>query len=316
MKTFPLFSRLVAASLLIAGSLAEANSVPKLINYQGKLVQANGTDPLAAGTYVLRFELFDAPTAGTLVWGESQQVAVVNGIFNVLLGGGEILNPAPPVTDLTFAFGSANRFLRTTIVSGPGISVEQPLSPRQQLASVPYAMTAHAVVPVGGVIMWWGSKTALPAGFEICDGTVASTPGAALTSPKPDLLDKFVKGSAASDAGVADLGSGGSHVISGRTSGATFLDISQIPRHSHVYDDRFWLTFENEGNNSFGRKIYAGSGAAGARGPSGNNAGKTHYWAESVRTADEGGGGSHSHAIPSHDNRPSFQEMYFIIRVL
>src|SRR5690606_8849486 len=76
-------------------------------------------------------------------WGETQQVAVVNGIFHVLLGGGETLDPVPPVTDLRFAFGEAERFLETTVVSGPGITEEQPLAPRQRLMSVPYAIKAE-----------------------------------------------------------------------------------------------------------------------------------------------------------------------------
>ncbi len=198
MHTRRLFAGFFAVALLAGGSVAEADSVPKLINYQGKLVQANGTDPLPNGEYSLRFELFNAPAEGILVWGETRQVTVVGGIFNVILGGaGAEAVAGAAVNDLAFAFGDAERYLETTIVSGPGGPLNQTLSPRQQLASVPFAVQAQDAsqavnadrlggeapsfwLPPGGIMAYGGNDD--PPGWLICDGRAVSR------SEYPDLF--------------------------------------------------------------------------------------------------------------------------------
>ncbi len=142
MNPFQSLAGFVAVALSVMSFIAEAAAVPKLIHYQGELVDAEGVG-LAPGTYTLRFELYNAATEGILVWGETRQVAVVDGIFNVILGG-EGTTPVErvAVNDLAFAFGEAERYLETTIVSGPSAALNQTLSPRQQLMSVPYAISA------------------------------------------------------------------------------------------------------------------------------------------------------------------------------
>src|SRR5690606_30626407 len=87
-------------------------------------------------------------------------------------------------------------------------------------------------VPIGGVIMWWGTVDAIPDGFELCDGTAPTTPGAVLTGRKPDLVDRFAKGAGASDSTVAQLEVGGAHAITTRNSGGTAITPSQLPAYS------------------------------------------------------------------------------------
>lgn len=76
--------------------------------------------------------------------------------------------------------------------------------------------TERVVVPIGGIIMWWGDANKLPDGFELCDGKPLMK-GAQLGS-KPNLVDKFVKG-----VGVKQKRgfSGGSHKDSHTHSGTT-----------------------------------------------------------------------------------------------
>src|ERR1043165_6646581 len=98
-----------------------AQTVPNLINYQGRLTDSNGA-PLTNANYGIEFRLWDSPSDVTgLVWGQRQNVGVqANGVFNVILGaagGSAITNPVPAVNDLAFAFTTSNRFLGMTVVA-------------------------------------------------------------------------------------------------------------------------------------------------------------------------------------------------------
>src|SRR6266478_5652124 len=79
---------------------ATAQSVPNLINYQGRLTDQSGA-PMAAGAYGIQFRLWDLPANGNLIWGQQQTVTVqTNGVFDVILGsGGSIAGTTPAVTD-------------------------------------------------------------------------------------------------------------------------------------------------------------------------------------------------------------------------
>jgi hypothetical protein len=131
-------------------------TVPPLINYQGRLTDQTGA-PLAAAAYGLQFRLWDSPTAANasdLIWGQQQNVTVQsNGVFNVILGspGGSTLpNATPAVNNLTYAFAGSNSFLGVTIVSSNSMPMSNPteILPRQQLLSVPFAFTAATALTV------------------------------------------------------------------------------------------------------------------------------------------------------------------------
>src|SRR6185369_15086412 len=92
-----------------------AQSVPSLINYQGRLTDQTGS-ALPSGSYGVQFRLWDSPTNQTgLIWGQQQNVSIqANGVFNVMLGssgGSAITNPVPAVNDLGLAFATSNRFM-------------------------------------------------------------------------------------------------------------------------------------------------------------------------------------------------------------
>ena len=106
------------------------DSPPRLLNYQGRLADANGL-PLT-GPVTMEIEIVDG--AGTpLGWSESHAVAVQDGFFSLLLGGS---TPFPanlfsgPPTD---ANGPV-RFLRVR-VNG------ELLAPDRRIVSVPYELT-------------------------------------------------------------------------------------------------------------------------------------------------------------------------------
>jgi len=73
----------------IVTSLTSAE-IPQLLNYQGRLVD-KFTKPVS-GVKTMQFAFYDDPAAGNLLGGfdETQQVAVTNGVFNVLIGSATV----------------------------------------------------------------------------------------------------------------------------------------------------------------------------------------------------------------------------------
>ena len=100
-------------------------ATPRLINYQGRLTDKSGM-PLE-GSYSVTFRIYDAESAGNLLWGEIHQGLVIQkGVFNVLLGS---------VTNLDLAF---DREYYLEIKVGAEV-----MTPRQQIASAGYAIRAE-----------------------------------------------------------------------------------------------------------------------------------------------------------------------------
>ena len=98
--------------------------IPKIINYQGKVTDAQGA-PLT-GSYALTFRIYDAESGGNMLWEEAHSGVVVDkGLFNILLGS---------VAALSIAFDKPY-FLEIKVGS-------EVMSPRQQIASSAYAMRA------------------------------------------------------------------------------------------------------------------------------------------------------------------------------
>ena len=113
-----------ASGLLHAGA-------PLKINFQGRL-EESGQPAEGAKNFV--FKIYDALSAGSLVWtSQAQSVPVTNGVFSVLLETGT------PVNLSTGAFAGA-RYVEITV---DGVA----LSPRQEMASAPYALVAQALSP-------------------------------------------------------------------------------------------------------------------------------------------------------------------------
>jgi len=112
---------------LVAFNVSSFAEIPHLINYQGKLVDSNGT-PIT-GTKNITFKIYNVSSGGSPLWQENQSVTADKGIFNVLLGSNTALN-------LPF---DAPYYL--------GIQVEGDIemSPRAKISSVGYAFKAEGL---------------------------------------------------------------------------------------------------------------------------------------------------------------------------
>lgn len=130
----------------VMATSAGAQNIPEQFNYQGSLTDTNG-QPMADGTYSIEFRLWDAPTDGAVVWGETYTLSVSKGQLNVTLGANGLplacvaaATCATPLSStLGGAFAGGNRYLGITVLTG---SYPSEFMPRQQILSVPFAMNA------------------------------------------------------------------------------------------------------------------------------------------------------------------------------
>ncbi|MHC1768187.1 MAG: hypothetical protein AB9869_28600 [Verrucomicrobiia bacterium] len=136
-------------------------------------MDASGT-PLANGDYELSFRIYDAAENGMLTWGPQTfngqvgtglgpRIPVVQGRFNVILGPSDTAG-----NSLSTAFANAPRYLEIKVASN------NPIAPRQQILSAPYALNAEKLAGFD-----WGAffNSGDPAsgtinGSRITDGTI------------------------------------------------------------------------------------------------------------------------------------------------
>src|SRR5262249_54747593 len=113
-----------------------------------------------------------------------------NGQFLVRAAGGVGIGKANPARAL-----DVNGTVTAIAFTGSGTGLTGLDGANLAAGSVTDTKLALGVaVPVGGVIMWWGTVSSVPAGFELCDGQFPTTSGSLLQGRKPDLTDRFVKG--------------------------------------------------------------------------------------------------------------------------
>ncbi len=108
-------------------STADEISIPRMLNYQGKLTNNNNI-PVRDSTYSITFRLFSVPTGGSAFWTETQNISTRAGLFNCLLGG---TVPIPYIpTD-------GHCYLEMQVNPNP------PMSPRVRIVSSAYAYCAR-----------------------------------------------------------------------------------------------------------------------------------------------------------------------------
>ena len=138
------FRTTLVAAIIILGliSHASAQTVPPLINYQGRLTGADGVG--IEGTRKLEFRIWSdvvSTVSNKMVWGPQTFAAVplVGGHFNVILGMTDTHGKS-----IADAFGGESRYLETTVYDATGQNPAA-IAPRQQILSAPYALMADGV---------------------------------------------------------------------------------------------------------------------------------------------------------------------------
>lgn len=176
----------LAALLFLAEALPVQATIqiPKIMNYQGYLTDSGGT-PIN-GTRNLRFRLYDS--GGTAMnWVETHNnVPIVNGIFNVVLGASA--SPAPVLVNETFREGY---YLELQVYHPPSGPWEA-LSPRHRLTNAAYALAARKVVNQQVLVVAHdgGDTTTASGAIDMLMGAGAFA-GKAL-SPAPSISTQWV----------------------------------------------------------------------------------------------------------------------------
>lgn len=260
----------VWASPLLARLNAPATASSKTtVNYQGFLTDSAGNP--VNDTLDVVLSLYALDTGGAPLWTESQTgVPVSDGLFSVLLGS------VTPLPQTLFAQND-NLWL------GIAIGADAEMTPRDKLASAPYAMAG--ALPSGVIVMWSGSIATVPAGWQPCDGANGT----------PDLRDRFVVGAGAS---YAVGSSGGASQVA--------LTTSQLPAHTHSATVSQHPGFEHSRTDRHGA----------------DGSGGLYYGMGTIYYDNNRNIGPHTHTVTidnaggnqAHENRPPYYAVAFICK--
>lgn len=205
----------IVIGIMLAAAGAGRSEIPRKVNYQGRLTDSATGQPMP-GPHNMTFRLYDSADGGTLLWGEGWSTTADSaGVFSVLLGS---TNPM----DLTF--------------KGPvWLEVEvdgETLTPRRELASVPFAFRASNADSLGGHgpedFVLAGDMSSITGGM-ITDGEVTDADIAADAAIDP--------GKIAGTAWTSDNDGSGSGLDADTVDG---LHADAFADTAHDHDERYY----------------------------------------------------------------------------
>ena len=148
-------------------------------------------------------------------------------------------------------------------------------------------------IPAGVILMWSGTLSAIPAGWNLCDGTNGT----------PNLIAKFVRSIATASTEAGSTGGSDSVTLTGAQSGTSAHghggSTNSTGSHTHSYASAGQGTHSSYQGNAQDEALYQ----SGNTGSAGN-----HSHTVTVNNA------SAQNASSSHENRPAFYELAYIMK--
>lgn len=215
---------LLIALAMLGSARIGAASVPTQLNIQGRL-SGNGSD----GVHALQFQIYDAETAGNLIWTETQNVTVESSLFSSILGQ---TSPLP-----------ASLFLGQALWLEVAVDGSA-LDPRRPLLSTPYSFRAQradtATVALNG----------MPGGQWETDGTSVWRPSGQVGIGNPSPL--FALDVANGDVRIQRTLGGPDFVLSTPPTDIRLFSQFNVPVNIGTNGDAFKLTILPSGNVGIG----------------------------------------------------------------
>lgn len=141
-------------SVLLNSNRADAaQQVPYKVNFQGRLTDNSG-NILTDGLYNIKFRLFDALTVGTnkfeedrVMTGVDNRVQITNGLFNIQFGDLTALSPVlfSGTYPLYLEVELPTPATASCATNGCAVFTEGAMTPRQPMASSPYAFNSDTL---------------------------------------------------------------------------------------------------------------------------------------------------------------------------
>lgn len=259
----------------------------------GRQNTASGENSLAAGRRA------NAIHSGSLVWADNQDgdfTSTGANQFMVRASGGVAINTSPEANvGLKVSGKIKSDTVDTTTLTATTVNAT--------------TLTGFGTIPLGGIIMWSGAESAVPAGWALCNGQTASG------KTTPDLRNKFVVGSGSRAVGTT----GGSETVN--------LSADNLPGHNHSFSG----TTSDGGLHAHDAKApnhdRNDSSSQGYPNLNNHNAFRTsdRVWAYNLNAGAIQNGGTHNHTISGTtgstgagsavDKMPPYYALAFIMRV-
>ena len=144
----------IGMASLLAPSASAAQTIPYKMNFQGRLTDTTG-QPVANGSYNMKFRIFDASSGGSEQWSETREttnrITVTNGLFSTQLGD---VTPLPvgifTTQNLYFEIELPTPATATCSTASCASFTEGAMTPRSKLGSSPYAFNADTIDGIDG----------------------------------------------------------------------------------------------------------------------------------------------------------------------
>lgn len=141
------------AFFVLSRPASAVQSVPYKMNFQGRLNDASG-NPMSAGTYNMKFRIYDAASSGTLLWSEQRAnsastgvTVTTGGLFSVQLGDATSLPVSIFNNAASIYFEIELPTPATATCTGAGCEsyTEGPMTPRNRLGTSAYAFNSDTL---------------------------------------------------------------------------------------------------------------------------------------------------------------------------